>query len=68
MLKIPQPTLLEMVNRWEPQASSSEPAYRAATCVQCAEPMTEMWHVWLGDGGFKKEVHLCWDCSLPWQS
>lgn len=68
VLNIPPGKLLELANRWEPEASSSPPVFRAATCVQCGEPMAEMWHVWLKDGGFKKEIHLCWDCGLPWMT
>ena len=67
-LKIPQAELLRLANQWEPEASKSEPTFRQACCVQCGRPMLEMWHVWLHEGGFKKEVHLCWECGLPWQS
>jgi hypothetical protein len=68
VLSIPQEQLLELANRWEPEASASEPTYRQATCAGCGTPMVKMWHVWLHDGGFKKEVHLCWTCGLPWMS
>lgn len=65
-LHVPQAELLRMANAWEPEASTSAPAYRKASCVQCGELMVEMWHCWLDDGGFKKECHLCWACGLPW--
>ena len=65
-LDIPPETVLELANYWEPEASSSPPGYRQATCVKCAQPMVEMWHIWLRDGGFRKEIHMCWDCALPW--
>jgi hypothetical protein len=28
--------------------------------------MTEMWHIWLKDGGFKKEIHLCKKCGYKY--
>lgn len=66
-LLIPQQVLLELANRHEPFASSSPPGYRKATCVDCGKTMTRMWHCWLRDGGFKKEIHLCRRCGAQWQ-
>jgi hypothetical protein len=68
IVQIPQSQLLEWANKWEPEASASPPAYRKASCVQCGEPMVEMWHLWLSDGGFKKEVHLCRTCGEEWET
>lgn len=47
----------------EPAASSSPDGYRRATCVVCSDPMVEMWHLWLDDGGLKKEIHMCARCA-----
>lgn len=66
-LLISQAELLALVNKHEPEASASSPEYRLATCVKCGTPMIRMWHLWLGDGGFKKEVHLCGRCGLDYQ-
>lgn len=63
---IPQAELLRLAAKHEPEASSSPPRYRRATCVDCGRPMIRMWHLWLLDGGFKKEVHLCKRCGKKW--
>lgn len=60
---IPQEVLVELANRWEPEASSSPIGFRKATCVVCAAPMVEMFHIWIKDGGFKKELHMCLECG-----
>lgn len=62
-MNITQAQLLELANRHEPEASQSPPTFRAATCVQCGQEMMLMWHCWLREGGFKKEIHLCADCG-----
>ncbi len=55
--------LLRLANLHEPEASASPPSYRMATCVRCGRRMARMWHLWLHDGGFKKEIHLCRRCG-----
>lgn len=47
----------------EPKASNSPDSYRLATCVVCERPMVAMHHLWLDDGGLKKEIHLCHVCA-----
>lgn len=63
---ITQEQLVDLANHWEPEASQSPPGFRKATCVVCAAPMVEMWHLWLGDGGFKKEIHMCARCGMDY--
>ena len=63
---ITQKQLEVLANKWEPEASQSEPGYRKATCVDCGRVMVEMWHCWLNQGGFKKEVHLCNQCGASY--
>lgn len=63
MEKFTQQTLVDLANRWEPEASNSPPGFRRATCVVCAREMESMWHLWLEDGGFKKEIHACRECG-----
>ena len=58
-----QQDLVDLANLHEPEASSSPPEYRPATCVVCSRPMTSMWHLWLHEGGFKKEIHMCLVCG-----
>lgn len=65
-LDIPKEELLRLANQWEPEASAAPPGYRKATCAGCGAEMVEMWHCWLHEGGFKKEIHLCWTCGEPW--
>lgn len=60
---ISQEELLALANKHEPEASASPPGFRKATCVKCGEPMVEMWHLWLNEGGFKKEIHMCENCG-----
>lgn len=60
---ISQEELLALANKHEPEASSSQPEYRQATCVKCGRKMIWMWHLWLHTGGFKKEIHMCGDCG-----
>lgn len=52
-----------LANSWEPEASQSTVKFRKATCVMCARPMSKMWHIWLDDGEFKKEIHMCKKCG-----
>lgn len=65
-LEISQRELLELANKHEPEASASPPGYRQATCVKCGKPMIYMWHLWLNVGGFKKEIHMCFECGKPY--
>ena len=66
---IPQKVLIELHDRWEPECSQKEPAYRAATCVVCARPMRKMFHVWLNHRSkitrrkVTKELHFCRKCG-----
>jgi len=55
--------LARLANLHEPKASSSPPGFRLATCVVCERPMVSMWHLWLADGGLKKEIHMCHACA-----
>lgn len=59
-----QGALADLANQWEPEASASPPSFRRATCVVCAQPMERMWHLWLQEGGFKKEIHMCARCGM----
>jgi hypothetical protein len=54
----------DLANSWEPNASRSPVKFRKATCVECESEMEEMWHIWLNDGTFKKEIHMCRECGL----
>jgi hypothetical protein len=62
MKQISQKKLRLLVQLHEPKASKSKQQFRMATCVACGNPMIEMWHCWLEQAGFKKEVHLCDHC------
>lgn len=55
-----------LAEKHEPEASSSPPSYRMATCVTCGKRMIRMWHLWLKTGGFKKEIHMCKRCGKEW--
>ena len=63
---ITQEELVRLANLHEPEASASPPSFRKATCVVCKDPMVEMWHLWLHEGGFKKEIHMCIRCGLDY--
>ena len=67
MLNITQRQLAELCDRHEPMASASPPRFRRATCVNCGRPMLRMWHLWLAEGGFKKEVHMCRRCGKAYR-
>jgi len=60
-----QEMLAALANAHEPEASASPPGFRLATCVvpSCKRPMVAMWHLWLHEGGFKKEIHMCHACA-----
>lgn len=60
---ITQEELVRLANLHEPEASASPPGFRLATCVVCKRPMVAMYHLWLNEGGFKKEIHCCCDCA-----
>jgi hypothetical protein len=64
---IGQQELLRLAMQWEPEASNSPISYRKATCVKCAAPMVEMYHCWLADGYFRKEIHLCARCGVDYE-
>ena len=66
-MNISQNELRRLADKHEPQASASPPSFRMATCVVCGRRMVWMWHLWLRDGGFKKEVHLCRRCGRAYQ-
>lgn len=63
VINVPQEELYRLADKHEPQASASPPTFRMATCVKCGRRMIFMWHLWLRDGMFKKEVHLCRRCG-----
>lgn len=66
---ISQEELIRLHDQWEPECSNKEPAYRPATCVVCARPMTSMWHLWLNHESavtgrlVTKELHMCLVCG-----
>jgi hypothetical protein len=60
---ISQEELVELAQAHEPAASASPPEFRRATCVRCGMGMIFMWHLWLHEGGFKKEIHMCGNCG-----
>ena len=51
--------LLEIVKTWHPK---DYPVYRSFKCGSCKKFIRKAWHVWLKDGGWKVEVHLCMKC------
>jgi hypothetical protein len=67
VVKLPPPftqrELVALADHWEPEASSSPPGFRLARCVICGHRMIRMWHLWVHDGGYKKEVHCCRYCG-----
>lgn len=67
-ISIPYSEIVRLIEKWEPEASHSPITYRQATCIKCAEPMVEMYHVWanvqITDGRwFCKEIHVCLSCG-----
>ena len=51
--------LLEIVKTWHPK---DYPVYRNFKCGRCKRSIRKAWHVWLQDGGYRIEVHLCMKC------
>ena len=39
------------------------PKYRRSLCTSCGKQGNKFWHIWLNDGGFMKEVHICRKCG-----
>ena len=60
MYKVTQKELVRLANKWK---IDWKPKYRKATCANCGIEMTKMWHIWLDEGGYKKEIHLCKKCG-----
>jgi RNase P subunit RPR2 len=57
---IAQTVLAQLANKWEIKWT---PEYRRAICISCGRNVHKMWHIWLEEGGFKKEVHICKQCE-----
>lgn len=62
MLTVTQAELVELAQRWEPAASASPPGRRLSRCAGCGRRTVRPWHIWLRDGGFRKELHVCNGC------
>ena len=61
--EVPQRKLHLLAELHEPKASASPQSFRRATCVACGRQLLgRMWHCWLHEGLFKKEIHLCDPC------
>ena len=48
------------------QSIDYTPKYRRSMCTGCLRKGHKFWHIWLEDGGFKKEIHLCRKCGLKY--
>ncbi len=60
---ISQRTLLTWANKWEPEASQSPQSFRMAHCAHCGKRLWfRMYHCWINEGGFKKELHFHKSC------
>ena len=59
---ITQKQLDELVRKWgEPNLI---PQYRRPTCANCGKTMYfGMWHCFIKEYGYKREVHLCKRCG-----
>lgn len=57
-----QTQLAALAESWEPAASHSPPARRLSRCAACGRRTIRPWHLWLHDGGFQKELHVCNRC------
>jgi hypothetical protein len=62
MLTVTQDQLAALADSWEPEASASPPARRRSGCAACGGRMWFPWHIWLHEGGYKKELHVCNRC------
>lgn len=58
---VSQKTLLRLARSY-PKPNLAKQEYRQATCANCERPMVRMYHCWLTQGGFYKELHLCKTC------
>lgn len=63
---ITQKQLDELVKKWgEP---SYEPKLRFATCADCGRKLYfGMWHCFIGEYGYKREIHLCRRCGKKYK-
>ena len=52
--------ILDMIAAWDIDYT---PKYRRSVCTGCGKQGHKFWHIWLEDGGFMKEVHLCRKCG-----
>ena len=71
IIDVPHGELVRLVQQWEPEASQSPPGFRKATCVKCAQPMVECWHLWFDHVDeqrvhWRKEAHLCQTCGADY--
>jgi RNase P subunit RPR2 len=57
---ITQEELVRLANKWP---IDWKPKYRRPICANCGVTMAVMWHCWLNEGGYKKEIHLCKKCG-----
>jgi RNase P subunit RPR2 len=57
---ITQQELVRLANKWP---IKWKPEYRRPICIGCGRNVAVMWHIWLDEGGYKKEVHLCKKCG-----
>lgn len=59
---ITQKQLKEIIEGWgEPDY---EPKYRVPLCAGCGKRVYfRIWHIFLREYGFKREVHLCKKCG-----
>lgn len=63
--EVPQDVLAKMANNYEPALTDTLPTqkHRFATCASCGKRLIlGMYHCWLRNGGFYKEIHLCSKC------
>jgi hypothetical protein len=51
--------LANLANNYTPDW---EQKFRMATCAACGRRMIRMFHCWLHQAGWMKEVHLCKHC------
>jgi len=42
------------------------PKYRRSLCTSCLKQGNKFWHIWLDEGGYKKEIHICRKCGLEY--
>lgn len=58
---ISQKELKRFVEKWD---INYKPTYRVPRCASCGKKMYfKMWHVFLKEFGYKREVHLCKECG-----